>query len=353
MMRFEGLDRANASPHRRQVLIGAAAAVGLAGCGRSKTLTVSTTPALDMRRLNAAGAAFAERARPGVLGAALVNLESGEAWSVNGARPFPMQSVFKAVLAAAAFAEVDARRLSLDEPFVLTGEMLSPPYSPIAAAWPARRDYTAAELLTAAVAQSDNTAADVLMKRIGGPGAVNGWLDQNRLTEIRIDRYEREMQMESVGLPSFRAAWRGAPAFAQVKNEVPPARRLDAMRRYLADPRDTATPRGMATFLQRLYSGELISGVSTEHLLRIMTEGVSAPKRLIAGMPGRATLAHKTGTGVYDQGIMPVCNDVGLVTLKDARVYAIAVFLAGAALDSAGCDQLIADLGAALMRGVR
>jgi len=349
---FEGPHRAMASPHRRQMLIGAAAA-GLAACGRSKTMTVSTTPALDMKRLNAAGAEFAERARPGVIGMALVNLESGEAWSFNGARPFPMQSVSKAVLAAAALAEVDARRLSLDEPIVLGEEMLSPPYSPIAAAWPTRRDYTAQDLLSAAVGGSDNTAADVLMKRIGGPGAVKGWLDQSRVNEISIDRYEREIQVESVGLGSFRAAWRGAPAFAQEKGRVPPARRLQAMRRYLADPRDTATPRGMTTFLQRLYGGELISAASTERLLGAMAGTTSAPQRLSAGMPKGASLAHKTGTGPFDQGIMSVCNDVGLVTLKDRRVYAIAVFLAGAALDGAGCDRLIAELGAALMRGAR
>jgi beta-lactamase class A len=348
MMRFQSAQGLSATLARRHLLIGGLA-TALAGCGRAHTLSVSTTPQLDVKLLETHVPELAAKVRPGRMGVGFVNLESGETWTLNGAQAFPMQSVFKAILGAAALAEVDAGRLGLDEVVSLTDEMLSPPHSPIAAAWPGRKDYSVRELLIAAVGDSDNTAADVLMKRIGGPGAVTGWLQAKNLPEIRIDRYERELQVESVGLASFRPGWRGE-AFAAEMARVPPAQRLAAMRSYLADPRDTATPRGMLDFLRMLQAGELIAEPSSRLLLQIMTATRSAPDRLKASLPAGAVLAHKTGTGRPDQGIDPVVNDVGLITLRDRRVYAAAVFLAGAAQGGPAVENIIADVGRLLVR---
>ena len=43
---------------------------------------------------------------------------------------------------------------------------------------------------------------------------------------------------------------------------------------------------------------------------------------------------------------------VGLITLADGRVYAAAVFLAGATLELAAGEALIADVGRAMIRGM-
>src|SRR3546814_10417978 len=106
--------RMSASLPRRSLLIGAAG-LSVSGCGRSSTMTASRTPELDMELLNREVGEAVERAKPGVLGFGLMNLESGQNWTVNGERRFPMQSVFKDALGAAALAEVDAGRLKLDE----------------------------------------------------------------------------------------------------------------------------------------------------------------------------------------------------------------------------------------------
>ncbi len=336
---------------RRQVLAGGAAAL-VSACGPGEPLTASVTPRLDMDGLNAAMAEIAGRARPARLGVGLTNLDSGEVFSFAGDQPFPMQSVFKMLLGAAALAEVDAGRLSLDERFVLEEEQLSPPFSPIAAAWPARRDYTARELLAAAVSGSDNTAADVLMKRIGGPGAVTAWLDAKRVTEMRVDRYERELQTEAHGLPSFRPAWRTEPVFAAALAMQPQGARLAAMRAYLADPRDTATPRGMLQFLGMLNAGALLSAASTRLLLQLMTDTPTGARRIKAGLPEGAVLAHKTGTSRTDLGLNLAINDVGIFTLSDKRSYALAVFLAGSTLDDVARDALVADVARAAVKGV-
>jgi beta-lactamase class A len=350
MPRFQTSTLPKATLGRRQLLF-AAATLGLTACERPMPLTASHTPRLNMGRLNAAAAKIAGRVKPAVLGAGLMNLESGETWSFNGERPFPMQSVFKLPLAAAALAEVDAGRLSLSEGVILEAKDLSPPYSPIAEAWPARRDYTLLQLLTAALMASDNTAADMLMKRIGGPGAVTAWLQSKQLNEVRVDRYERELQPEISGLASFRPAWRG-PAFRQVRDTLPVAVRREAMTRYLTDPRDTATPRGMLDFLDKLDGLELVSAASTKTLLQILTAVPGGAGRLKAALPRGASLAHKPGTAGADLGLNPIVNDVGILTRADARRYAVAAFLSGSSLDQAGSEMAIADLGRAVVAAV-
>ncbi len=324
----------------------------LATACRPAESKLSSPEALDIKRLDREIAALAARMQPAVLGVGIMDLPTAHTWALNGERPFPMQSVFKAPLGAAVLAEVDAGRLSLTERVTLREVDLSPPVSDVADAFPVVGAYTVEDLLVRAVGQSDNTAADVLMKRIGGPGAVEAWLDLKGVKGIRVDRYERELQTEIYGMASFRAAWKGA-MFGEVRNAVPPPVRQAATQRYLADPRDTATPRGMLEFLTRLASGQLISGPSTSRLLAIMTASATGPARLKAGLPPGATLAHKTGTSATDLNLTPATNDVGIVTLKGGRQLAIAVFLTASTADQAAREGAIAEVMRIAARAVK
>jgi beta-lactamase class A len=340
-----------ASLPRRGVLIGMAG-LAAAACQRTPMLTASRTPRLDMDSLNREVAALAERARPGVLGVGLANLESGETFTWQGDRPFPMQSVFKLPLGAAVLAEVDARRLSPTEVMTVTDETLSPFWSPVAQAYPARATYTVDELLAAAVRDSDNTAADMLMKRIGGPGAVTAWLQAQRILEIRVDRYERELQMDRLGMVSFRAAWKDPAALEAAMNTVSPDKRRAATAAYLADPRDTATPRGMLNLLSKLDGGQLVSPASTHKLLALMIQTPRGNDRIRAGLPKDAAFAHKPGSSGADLGLTAAFNDVGIFVLKDKRSYAAAAFLTGSTASGADQAALFADLGRIMVRHV-
>jgi len=325
----------------------------VAGCGRDEPLTAATTPPLDVKRLAKEIPELAARARPGVLGFGLMNLDSGEHWTLNGDRRFPMQSVFKAPLGAAVLAEVDARRLDLAETITISDVDLSPFHSPVADAFPVRRDYTAGDLLNATVIDSDNTAADVLMARIGGPGAVTAWLQSKRIGEIRIDRYERELAAAAFGTAPFRPEWKG-PTFGVAIQAVPPDRRLAAMRAYLADPRDTATPRGMLDFLSRLDAGELLSPAATQRLIRMMIATTRGNDRIKAGLPQGWVYAHRPGTSGQELGLSLAFNDVGIVTVpgERRRSYAVATFLSGATLDQRSQAALFADLGQLIAKSV-
>lgn len=340
-----------ATLHRRTLLAAAPAGL-LAACQKKVLVTVSTTPRIDQVGLGRAVAAIAARVAPAALGVGLINLESGEAFTFNAERGFPMQSVFKMLLGAGVLSEVDAGRVLLTERVYLLENQLSPQRSPIATAWPGRREYTVAELLAAAVTDSDNTAADVLMKRIGGPGALSAWLTVKHVSGIRVDRYEREIQPQVYGMPSFRPAWRTDAAFAAARSAVPPAARLAAMRAYMADPRDTATPRGMLTFLQMLDQGDLIAPASTRLLIQLMSQTARGGARIRAGLPKAALLAHKPGTSGVDQGLSSAHNDVGIFRLADRRAYAICVFLSGSTLAEAGRDAIIAQVTSAAVKAV-
>ena len=340
------------SSTRRALLIGAPALL-LAGCGEGMPVTVSRTPKIEQDRLREAVAEIAADARPAALGVGLMNLESGESFLFNGERRFPMQSVFKLPLGAAVLSEVDLGRVLLSEPIYLTEQQLSPQVSAIATAFPTKREYTVGQLLDATVIDSDNTAADVLMKRIGGPGALTAWLTSKKVPDVRVDRYERELQPQANGMPTFRPEWRLDAAWNAARDKVPAAERLAAKRAYMADPRDTATPRGMIDFLQKLHRRDLLSPGSTQRLLDMMGRTLRGAGRLRAGLPNDAFLAHRPGTAGFDQRISAAHNDVGILTLEDRRAYAIAVFLSGSPLEDAPRDAIVARVARAVVRAIR
>jgi beta-lactamase class A len=336
---------------RRDLLAGGLT-LALAACQREAPLTASRTPRLDMDGLNRDVAALAKSALPGALGVGLTNLESGEHFTFEGDRRFPMQSVFKLPLGAAALAEIDAGRLSPSETMTVTDETLSPFWSPIAQAYPSRTTYSVDEMLAAAVRDSDNTAADMLMKRIGGPGAVTAWLTAQRIMEIRVDRYERELQMDRLGMASFRAAWATPAAMQAAIATVAPAKRRAATLAYLADPRDTATPRSMLNFLAKLDASQLVSPASTRKLMALLMSTPRAADRIRAGLPKAATFAHRPGSSGADLGLTAAFNDVGVFVLPDRRSYACAAFLTGSTASDQHQAALFAELGRILVRHV-
>lgn len=314
----------------------------LAACSKP-TDTVATTPKLDVKLLDKQVTILADRAAPARLEVAVQNLDGGEVWARNAVETFPMQSVFKAPLGAAVLAAVDRGELSLDEVLTISDMELSPPKSQVSLDWPSRARYSVRELLERAVRDSDNTAADVLMRRIGGPGALNAWLTAKGIGGIRIDRYERELQTDASGMPSFRPAWRTPQAFQAAMMAVPEAERRTAWLKYMEDPRDSAVASGVLNFLRMLNAGELLLPKSTALLTKLMTDTRTGDGRLKAGLPEGATLAHKTGTSNTLFGVTAVTNDVGILTLKDGRRYAVVVFLAESPADLKAREAIIAD----------
>src|SRR3712207_1218398 len=157
--------------------------------------------ALDRVRLETRVRALAAEAGRGTLGIGLRELGTGADWFLNGDRPFPMQSVYKLPIALAVLRAVDQGTLTLDRPVTIRREDLSVPFSPINREFAGEsRTYSVRRLLEAIVGLSDNTAADVLMRLVGGPPAVTKLLEEAGIQGMRVDRLEREMQPQALGL---------------------------------------------------------------------------------------------------------------------------------------------------------
>ncbi|HEX8215813.1 MAG TPA: class A beta-lactamase, partial [Allosphingosinicella sp.] len=283
----------------------------------------SITPALDR---------LAERAKPGTLGVLMLDLATNQARGVNIDKPLPMQSLFKLPLGIFVFALADQGKLPLDEKVRLTREQLSVSHSPIAENFADKRDYTIEELVRAAVATSDNTAADVLLKRVGGPQALTAFFQERGVTDFRVDRYEYELQPQSVGLPEFTGQWIGSEALSEARKGVPLASQEAAMTLYLADPRDRMSPRAGVEILALLERGKLLSPDSTRRMLEIMRGTATGADRLKAGAAKGSIVYHKTGTGADVGARNSATNDIGIIELPGGRRIAVAALLSGSEL---------------------
>jgi beta-lactamase class A len=251
---------------------------------------------------------------------------SGRSVHVNGAEAFPMQSVFKLPLAVHVLRLVDEGRLRLDRPVTITAADMVPrqAHSPIRDRWPQGVTLTVEELLAAILVQSDGTAADVLLALTGGPQAVTARLRGLGIVGIRVDRNERQLAQDLMS---------GAPG---------------AMARYLADPRDTATPEGAVALLVKVAEGAGLTPASHARLLRWMTESTPGARRLKGRLPAGASVAHKTGTGPTIAGVNACTNDIGIITLPGGRRIAIAVFVKASRAPEAAREGAIADAARAV-----
>ncbi|MDP8916032.1 MAG: class A beta-lactamase [Pseudomonadota bacterium] len=263
----------------------------------------------------------------GQLGVAVKDLRTGWTAAVRGGDPFPQQSVFKLWVGLAVLDAADRGVLRLDEPLVLRREDLSVFHQPVAEKVDADGYRTTlGELLRYMVEESDNAAADLLIRRLGGPAAVQAVLNRKGVRGIRVDRAERDLQSEISGL-RWRPEFTDPAAFERARAAVPDHVRTRARDLYLADARDTATPTGTVEALAALHEGRLLSPASTRRLLDMMRASRLGPNRLRAGLAPGWTLAHRTGSGSSWRGTTVAVNNIGLLTAPDGRTYAVAAFL--------------------------
>jgi beta-lactamase class A len=162
------------------------------------------------------------------------------------------------------------------------------------------------------------------------------------VTDVRFDRDERHLQTEIGGL-EWRPEFVDAEALDLAYAAVPEEKRDAAFRAYQKDPRDTATPRGMAKLLQSL---------AENRLLRIVYEATAGDhdpdghvsRSLEGGVSPGWILAHKTGTSGTWRGVTAVTNDVGILMAPDQKAISLVVFIADSRADPADRAALIADM---------
>lgn len=247
---------------------------------------------------------------------------------VNGDKKFPLQSVMKFIVSAAVLNAVDQKKLKWKETITLKPEDRSPGPQEFYDLIVAKGEYQASieELVRRSIIDSDSTAVDALIRKLGGISAIQKFLADKKVEGIRIDRDERTLQSEFYGL-TWRPNYSNSEAFEAAIRAVPRDKRLAALEKYLQDPRDTATPEGMVMFLNRLFTTKILSRASTERLLYIMEKTATGKNRLRAGIPKNWSIGHKTGTSASYDGRTATTNDVGVLNTPEGQLIPVAVFL--------------------------
>jgi beta-lactamase class A len=197
----------------------------------------------------------------GRIGLAAMDTGSGARLSHRAGERFAMCSTFKWMLAATVLAKADQRALTLDQ-MIAYGPTDLLDNSPVTREHVGEGALSVNALCAAAVERSDNAAANVLLRFIGGPQAVTGYLRGIGDSVTRLDRFEPDM---SSNLP--------------------------------ADPRDTTTADAMIATMQKILLADALSTASRATLLDWLKNCQTGLHRLRAGLPEHWAAADKTGTG--------------------------------------------------------
>jgi beta-lactamase class A len=278
---------------RRQFLIASTGIAVLGGCRSSRATSPLETA---LARL--------ERQRGGRLGVMAVELGSGRSLEHRSDERFPMCSTFKTLLAAAVLGRTGDDQAGLDRTIRYgTADLLA--HAPVTRKNVARGQMSVGELCEAAVTLSDNTAANLLLADLGGLASFNDYVRRLGDRVTRLDRLE--------------------PAL----NEAAPG-----------DPRDTTTPRAMAENLKRLFVGEALPPLARERLVGWHRRAAVGQARLRAGLPGRWSLAHKTGTGGHG-----ATNDIGVAWPPGRGPLIVAAYYAESEAPLPSSEAVLAEVG--------
>lgn len=252
---------------RRSVLTGLGA-LGVAGCVRAaEPEAPQAAPAgpetFDLSML--------ERDNGGRLGFVAHDGQSGRVLSWRGDERFVYCSTFKMYLAAATFLRVQSGQERLDRMIPVTAaDMVN--HAPVTE--PAiGRSLSVEALMKGTVEVSDNPAANLLLKAMGGIEPMQAFYRSLGDDSTTVDRFEPEMNRLDGD-----------------KDTITPLQSAANIRRLLTDPRTPLSPQ------------------SRTKLLRWMTDTPTGRNRIKAGAPADWTVIHKTGTGGYGP-----TNDIGVV----------------------------------------
>ncbi|MEU1950976.1 class A beta-lactamase [Nocardia rhamnosiphila] len=305
----------NRSAHRvpasRRSLALVLTAVALsAACGGADTGTPAAPPTVEQKTVDLSNTLMTLQVKYNVLfGIAAVDTRGGRTFEWNADDRFALCSTFKVYAVAAILRLAERKQLDLNDKVPITRQ-------DIVMSSPVVSDHVGElmsyyELSRAALVRSDNTAANLLLRRLGGPGAVTEFARSINDSQTRLDRWEPELNEARAG-----------------------------------DPRDTGTASALAAGYRKLILGD---GLSTEYrrmLTSWMRSSVTSRQRLRAGLPVGWVAADKTGSGAYG-----TANDAGVVWSPTGSSLVLVVFsrsTTGYPM-AAGADAAVADATAAVL----
>lgn len=285
---------------RRHVLAGGLALAGLAACPIPPALA-QPQPPLDTALQEL------ERRHHALIGVFATNLGTGRTVAHRAGESFAMCSTFKTYAAARVLQLVERGELTLDRRVAVDAADIIA-HSPRTQAR-VGGEMTLDELCQAAVQVSDNAAANLLLRTLGGPPAITAFARSIGDQRSRLDRWELELNAAVPG-----------------------------------DPRDTTSPEAIGGGYRALLTGTALAAPQRGLLERWMRANETSSMR--AGLPPGWTTADKTGSGDYAS-----TNDVGVAYGPNGERLLLSLMIrtAGDDADAPGLRPVIGELAALLV----
>ncbi len=219
-------------------------------------------------------------------GLLFVDLETGDYVDFNSDKVYPTASVIKLPILIAFLQDVDAGKINLNEIWTMTNDVIvggSGEFQDL----PVNTKFTAQNVIDKMITISDNTATNMVIKRMGGINYVNQRFAQLGLSNTRLRDW----------LPDL-------------------------------DGTNTTTLKELAQILAMLDRQSVLSRTSQANAIDILRR-VKNRKLLAAGLGAGATIAHKTGY------IGTMLGDAGIIEMPNGKRYIGAVIVESDRADSA------------------
>lgn len=254
--------------YRKRVLIACCAVVGLACCAFSWDVVAGQGKRKDAwehlrRRVERNYSGFR-----GTAGIVVEDLSTGWEITINRGSMFPAASLVKIPIMAGCYMAVEEGSLSLTEEIRLDAQDKTAG-SGVLKAQPSGSVYTVEKLIELMIAESDNTATNLLIDRVGA-GRLNAFFHRQGLTATSLRRKMMDFSGRRRGVENYTSAG------------------------------------DIARLLERMYRGKFINAkVSRRCIDTLLRQKMKdrIPKKL----PKDTPIAHKTGLERF------VCHDAGVV----------------------------------------
>ncbi|XHU95936.1 MAG: serine hydrolase [cyanobacterium endosymbiont of Rhopalodia gibba] len=206
-----------------------------------------------------------------------IDLDNGNYVNFNGDTSLSAASTIKIPVLVAFFEELDAGRIHLDEMLTMDKEIITGGSGSMQYQKPGTK-FSALEVATKMIVISDNTATDMLVRRLGGKEVLNKRFKEWGLTNTEINNH----------LPDLEGT-------------------------------NTTSPKDLVELLARVERGDLLTVRSRDRLLGIMQK-TRTQTLLPQGLEQNAIISHKTGD------IGTILGDAGIIDIPTGKRYIGAVF---------------------------
>ena len=208
----------------------------------------------------------------------LVDLDTKGFVSIKGDKSISSASTIKLPIVVAFLQDVDQGKIGLEEQLTMTEDVIGDGSGNMRYEKPGSK-FSALETANKMMTISDNTATNMLVKRLGGMETLNQRFAKMKLTQTRL------------------------------RNPLPDLTGTN-----------TTSAEDLGNLLAEIDSGDLLSLRARDRLLHIM-ENIANDSLLPQGLEPEALIAHKTGD------IKSVLADVGMIDMPNGKRYIASIFV--------------------------